>query len=57
MIYLSLFFIAFASATLLPLGSEAALLYDLSRLLYSAVMECGNTGQYAWSGGQLLAWS
>ena len=30
MVYLTLFFVAFASATLLPLGSEALLLYDIS---------------------------
>ncbi|QOR62726.1 YqaA family protein [Sulfurovum sp. ST-21] len=47
MIYLSLFFIAFASATLLPLGSEAVLLYDLSLgysvLLLWSVATLGNT--------------
>jgi membrane protein YqaA with SNARE-associated domain len=31
MVYISLFFIAFLSATLLPLGSEALLLYDISQ--------------------------
>ena len=30
MVYLTLFFIAFASATLLPMGSEALLVYDIS---------------------------
>lgn len=30
MVYLSLFIIAFLSATLLPLGSEALLIYDIS---------------------------
>ncbi len=47
MVYTSLFFIAFLSATLLPLGSEALLLYDVSQnyslwlLLIFATM--GNT--------------
>jgi len=31
MIYLTLFFVSFISATLLPLGSEALLLYDASQ--------------------------
>ena len=31
MIYLTLFLISFLSATLLPLGSEALLLYDVSQ--------------------------
>ncbi len=31
MVYLLLFIIAFASATLLPLGSEALLIYDISQ--------------------------
>ncbi len=47
MVYLSLFFVAFASATLLPMGSEALLLYDLSRgnvpLLLWGVATLGNT--------------
>jgi len=30
MVYLSLFFVSFISATLFPMGSEAVLLYDLS---------------------------
>ncbi|MFT7879130.1 MAG: YqaA family protein [Sulfurimonas sp.] len=30
MVYLTLFFIAFVSATLLPMGSEALLIYDIS---------------------------
>lgn len=30
MVYLTLFLVAFASATLLPMGSEALLLYDIS---------------------------
>jgi membrane protein YqaA with SNARE-associated domain len=30
MVYLTLFFVAFASATLLPMGSEALLVYDIS---------------------------
>ena len=29
MVYITLFFVAFASATLLPMGSEALLLYDI----------------------------
>ncbi|MDY0403502.1 YqaA family protein [Sulfurovum sp.] len=29
MVYLTLFFVAFASATLLPMGSEALLIYDI----------------------------
>ncbi len=47
MIYLSLFFVAFASATLLPLGSEALLLYDVSQygnaMLFWLVATLGNT--------------
>lgn len=31
MVYLTLFLVAFASATLLPMGSEALLLYDISQ--------------------------
>lgn len=31
MAYITLFLVAFASATLLPMGSEALLLYDISR--------------------------
>lgn len=31
MVYLTLFFVALASATLLPMGSEALLLYDISQ--------------------------
>lgn len=31
MIYLSLFFVAFVSATLFPLGSEALLVYDITQ--------------------------
>lgn len=31
MVYLSLFTVAFLSATLLPLGSEALLLYDVAQ--------------------------
>jgi len=47
MIYLTLFFVSFVSATLLPLGSEALLLYDRS-LGYStlwlwSVATAGNT--------------
>lgn len=37
MVYLYLFFIAFLSATIFPLGSEALLLYDLS-LDYNATL-------------------
>ncbi len=47
MVYLSLFFVAFVSATLLPLGSEALLLYQLSEghivLLLWGVATLGNT--------------
>ncbi len=47
MIYLTLFFVAFVSATLLPLGSEALLLYDTSQeasiLLLWLVATAGNT--------------
>ena len=47
MIYLTLFLISFLSATLLPLGSEAVLLYDVSQghsawLLWS-IATVGNT--------------
>jgi membrane protein YqaA with SNARE-associated domain len=40
MVYLSLFFAAFVSATLFPMGSEAVLLYDLS-FGYSALFLWG----------------
>ncbi len=47
MVYLSLFIIAFLSATLLPLGSEALLIYDISEgyslLLLWSVATVGNT--------------
>jgi len=47
MVYISLFFIAFLSATLLPLGSEALLLYDISQnhplLLLWSFATVGNT--------------
>ena len=47
MVYLSLFFIAFVSATLFPMGSEAVLLYDISLghavLLLWFVATVGNT--------------
>ena len=47
MIYISLFVISFLSATLLPLGSEAILLYDISNggniLLLWIVASIGNT--------------
>ena len=47
MIYLILFFVAFTSATLLPLGSEALLLYDASQeesiWLLWLVATAGNT--------------
>jgi len=47
MVYLSLFFAAFVSATLFPMGSEAILLYDLSLgysvLLLWFVATAGNT--------------
>ena len=47
MIYLTLFFVAFVSATLLPLGSEALLLYDASQgesiWLLWLVATAGNT--------------
>ncbi|NOR56237.1 MAG: DedA family protein [Sulfurovum sp.] len=47
MVYLTLFIVSFLAATLLPLGSEAVLLYDLS-LGYSMLALCifatfGNT--------------
>ncbi len=47
MVYLTLFTVAFLSATLLPLGSEALLLYDISQnyslwLLWS-IATLGNT--------------
>lgn len=47
MVYITLFFVAFASATLLPMGSEALLLYNLSEgyvvwLLWT-VASVGNT--------------
>jgi membrane protein YqaA with SNARE-associated domain len=45
--YLTLFFVAFASATLLPMGSEALLLYDISEghtvWLLWLVASVGNT--------------
>jgi len=47
MVYLTLFTVAFLSATLLPLGSEALLLYDISQehtvLLLWSVATVGNT--------------
>lgn len=47
MVYVSLFVVAFLSATLLPLGSEALLLYDVSEgyslLLLWFVATVGNT--------------
>ena len=47
MVYLSLFFVSFVSATLFPMGSEAVLLYDLSLghsvLLLWFVATVGNT--------------
>lgn len=47
MVYLTLFFIAFVSATLLPMGSEALLLYDISEgytvWLLWLVASVGNT--------------
>ncbi|UFH58202.1 YqaA family protein [Sulfurovum mangrovi] len=47
MAYLTLFFIAFVSATLLPMGSEALLLYDISEghivWLLWLVASVGNT--------------
>ncbi len=47
MVYLTLFTVAFLSATLLPLGSEALLLYDISQeqtvLLLWIVATIGNT--------------
>ena len=47
MVYLTLFTVAFLSATLLPLGSEALLLYDISQdhevLLFWIVATIGNT--------------
>jgi len=47
MVYLSLFFVSFVSATLFPMGSEAVLLYDLSMghsvLLLWFVATVGNT--------------
>ena len=63
MIYLTLFLVSFISATLLPLGSEALLLYDLSQgfslwLLWS-VATLGNTLGAAvnyWLGMKGEAW-
>ncbi|MDM5270687.1 DedA family protein [Sulfurovum sp. zt1-1] len=47
MVYFTLFFIAFASATLLPMGSEALLVYDISEgyivWLLWLVASVGNT--------------
>ncbi len=47
MVYLTLFAVAFLSATLLPLGSEALLLYDITQntslLLLWTVATFGNT--------------
>lgn len=47
MLYLTLFAVAFLSATLLPMGSEALLLYDVSQygsvLLLWSVATLGNT--------------
>lgn len=47
MVYLTLFTISFLAATLLPLGSEALLLYDISQnyslLLLWSVATVGNT--------------
>ena len=47
MVYITLFTVAFLSATLLPLGSEALLLYDISQqhtlLLLWMVATVGNT--------------
>ena len=47
MVYITLFTVAFLSATLLPLGSEALLLYDISQntslLLLWTVATFGNT--------------
>ena len=47
MVYITLFAVAFLSATLLPLGSEALLLYDISQqhtvLLLLMVATVGNT--------------
>jgi len=47
MVYITLFTVAFLSATLLPLGSEALLLYDISQdhtvLLLWIVATVGNT--------------
>ena len=47
MIYISLFIVSFLSATLLPLGSETLLLYDISQnyslLLLWTVATFGNT--------------
>ncbi|SFZ98128.1 cytoplasmic membrane protein [hydrothermal vent metagenome] len=47
MVYIALFAMAFASATLLPIGSEALLIYDISQdnsiLLLWIVATLGNT--------------
>ena len=47
MVYLTLFTVAFLSATLLPMGSEALLVYDVSQnhslLLLWSVATVGNT--------------
>lgn len=47
MVYLTLFLVAFASATLLPMGSEALLLYDISQgytvWLLLLIASLGNT--------------
>jgi len=47
MVYITLFLVAFASATLLPMGSEALLLYDISEghtiWLLWLVASVGNT--------------
>ena len=47
MVYITLFFVALASATLLPMGSEALLLYDISQghiiWLLWLVASVGNT--------------
>ncbi len=47
MVYITLFIVAFLSATLLPLGSEALLIYDISQgyalLLLWGVASVGNT--------------
>jgi len=47
MVYLTLFTVAFLSTTLLPLGSEALLLYNITqKLFYTTLMDLRYSRKY-----------